>query len=70
MLPALAAGATVAAATFGTVMASDQVIHPPTQPWDHGGMLDAFDAARLARGEVAPCALPARGERLGPCPPS
>ena len=48
VLPALAAGATVAAATFGAVLADDSVIHHPAQPWSHNGMMDSFDAARFA----------------------
>jgi len=50
VLPALAAGATVAAATFGAVLADDNVIHPPAQPWSHNGMMDSFDAASVRRG--------------------
>ena len=46
----MAAGTTVAVATFGTVLASDGAINPPAQPWSHNGMLSAFDAASLRRG--------------------
>ena len=50
LLPAVAAGTAVAAATFSTVLASDGAIHPPAQPWDHKGFMDAYDAASLRRG--------------------
>merc|ERR1719271_1078317 len=50
LLPAVAAGSAVAAATFSTVLASDGAIHPPEQPWSHNGFLEAFDAASLRRG--------------------
>merc|ERR1719217_1088456 len=50
LLPAVAAGTAVAAATFSTVLASDGAIHPPEQPWDHKGFMDAYDAASLRRG--------------------
>lgn len=50
LLPSLAAGVTVAAATFGYVAASDDVIHPIPQPWSHTGFLDAYDAASIRRG--------------------
>ena len=33
LAPALAAGAAVAAATAGTVLANDNQLHPPSQPW-------------------------------------
>merc|ERR1719230_777214 len=52
LLPAVAAGSAVAAATFSTVLASDGVIHPPEQPWSHKGFLQAFDAASLRRGHM------------------
>jgi ubiquinol-cytochrome c reductase cytochrome c1 subunit len=50
LLPAVAAGSAVAVATFSTVLASDQMIHPPAQPWSHNGFFQAFDAASLRRG--------------------
>jgi len=50
LLPAMAAGATVAAATFGTVLANDALIHPPAQPWPHNGLLQTYDAASIRRG--------------------
>jgi len=50
LLPAVAAGAAVGVATFGTVLASDQQIHPPEQPWSHNGLLESYDAASLRRG--------------------
>ena len=44
------AGAAVAAATTATVLANDQQLHPPAQPWDFGGYLDTFDASSVRRG--------------------
>ena len=64
-LPVLAAGATVAVTTFGAVLADDNVLHPPVQPWSHSGMLDCFDAARCAR---APQSRPRRRPALAVAP--
>jgi len=50
LLPAVAAGSAVGVATFSTVLASDAMIHPPAQPWSHGGFLQAYDAASLRGG--------------------
>merc|ERR1719230_405406 len=52
LLPAVAAGSIVGAATFSTVFASDAMIHPPAQPWSHGGFLQSFDAASIRRGHM------------------
>jgi len=32
------------------VLANDQQLHPPAQPWDFGGYLDSYDAASVRRG--------------------
>jgi len=49
--PAAAAGAAVAAATATTVFAND-VLHPPSQPWDFDGFLSSYDAASVRRGHL------------------
>lgn len=47
--PAVAAGA-VTAATVTTVLADDNVLHPPAQPWSFNGMMSSYDAASIRRG--------------------
>ena len=64
LLPSLAAGATVAAATFGYVAASDDVIHPIPQPWSHTGFLDAYDAARCRLARPCSQRVPTSARRL------
>merc|ERR1740115_318431 len=49
-LPLLAAGTTVAAATFTVALADDSVMHPVVQSWDHLGYLSCYDASSLRRG--------------------
>ena len=58
LLPSLAAGVAVGAATFGVVLADDSVIHPVKQPWPHSGFLDAYDAARFASTHASPASDP------------
>jgi ubiquinol-cytochrome c reductase cytochrome c1 subunit len=49
--PALAAGAAVAAAALSSSAdCNDEIVHPPAQPWNFGGMMDSYDAASIRRG--------------------
>jgi len=50
VVPVIAAGVAVGAATAGTVMASDGTLQPPKQPWNHTGNFAAYDAASVRRG--------------------
>lgn len=45
---ALAGGTVVAAALAQPTFAGDLVLHPPSYPWNHKGLLQSLDHARLA----------------------
>jgi len=50
LLPTIAAGVGVAAATLSTAMASDNMLAPAKMPWDFSGMLSSYDAQSIRRG--------------------
>ena len=61
----------MAVVSFGAVLADDNVIHPPHQPWSHNGMFDAFDAARcvLASAQLSAAAHALVWARCAHAPP-